>query len=283
MPSRPALTGFLFCTALALAAPVSAAFYKHVDAQGVVTYSNRPVASGQAPLPPTTGAPADPGRFVEVRSDLYGAMDIDLAQKQRNDGLPISTMSAADAQLTEANSVLRELLEQSLQAPPSSRPVPPPLLTRSEVYPLPWRGGPFRISQGANGAYSHNTRQGRYAIDIAMPEGTPVIAARAGQVLAARDGQLGRAGNSSGNYLRIRHEDGSMGVYLHLQNGSLQVKVGDWVALGAPLGRSGNTGNSTGPHLHFAVQRQVGGLMESVPFAFAEPLQRLPNFALGGE
>ena len=42
-----------------------------------------------------------------------------------------------------------------------------PLLYR---YPLPWRGGPFRLSQGANGKYSHFTPKGRYAMDIAMPE-----------------------------------------------------------------------------------------------------------------
>ena len=50
-------------------------------------------------------------------------------------------------------------------------------------YPFPWRGGPFRLSQGANGQYSHFGPKNRYAMDIAMPEGTPIIAARGGVVV----------------------------------------------------------------------------------------------------
>lgn len=150
-------------------------------------------------------------------------------------------------------------------------------------YALPWRGGPFRLSQGANGTYSHFTREGRYARDIAMPEGTPIVAARAGVVVKTENNQHGRGPNPSGNYVRIRHDDGTMGVYLHLLQGSVRVHVGQRLEQGSLLARSGNTGNSTGPHLHFVVQRSVGQAMESIPFEFNQPLDRLPNFAVGGE
>ena len=149
-------------------------------------------------------------------------------------------------------------------------------------YPLPWVGGPFRISQGANGQYSHLGVKSRYAIDIAMPEGTQIIAARSGTVIKTENNQSGRGANPSGNFVRILHDDGTMGVYLHLQQGSVSVKEGERVAVGSPLGRSGNTGNSTGPHLHFVVQRNVGLALESIPYEFAQPVQRLPNFAIGG-
>lgn len=83
-------------------------------------------------------------------------------------------------------------------------------------YPLPWRGGPFRLTQGPNGRYSHFGPKGRYAMDIAMPEGTPIIAARAGMVIKTENSQSGRGSHPSGNFVRILHEDGTMGVYLHL-------------------------------------------------------------------
>ncbi|MNT90521.1 Murein DD-endopeptidase MepM [compost metagenome] len=74
-----------------------------------------------------------------------------------------------------------------------------------------------------------------------------------------------------------------MGVYLHLMRGSVQVREGQQVALGERIARSGNTGNSTGPHLHFVIQRNVGLALESIPFDFAQPVDSLPNFAVGGE
>lgn len=275
----------LLCAAFALASPaVHAAFYKHTDANGVVTYGNRaPGTPASAPRPTAHEQPGE--RFVEERQGLYGAMVIDPEQKRRNSGLGVVPVPAADTatlQTSLANRALRDLLAQALLTPSTRPPLSGPMPS-ADLYPLPWRGGPFRVSQGPNGAYSHSTRQGRYAIDIAMPEGTSIIAARAGQVIGVHDGQSGRAGNPSGNHVRIRHEDGTQGVYLHLQKDSIGVRQGQWVALGEALGRSGNTGNSTGPHLHFAVQRQNGTLFESIPFAFAEPLAPLPNFARGGD
>lgn len=149
-------------------------------------------------------------------------------------------------------------------------------------YPLPWVGGPFRLSQGPNGPYSHFGAKSRYAMDIAMPEGTPIIAARGGMVIKTENSQTGKGANPSGNFVRVLHDDGTMGVYLHLMQGSVVVKEGQRVTVGSALGRSGNTGNSTGPHLHFVVQRNVGLALESIPYEFAQPVQSLPNFAVGG-
>ena len=150
-------------------------------------------------------------------------------------------------------------------------------------YPLPWLGGPFRLTQGANGKYSHFTRKGRYAMDIAMPEGTPIVASRGGMVVKIENEQSGRGNNPAGNFVRILHDDGTMGVYLHLMKGSVAVREGQRVETGTRIARSGNTGNSTGPHLHFVVQRNVGLAIESIPFDFSQPVNSLPNFAVGGE
>lgn len=147
------------------------------------------------------------------------------------------------------------------------------------AYALPWQGGPFRISQGAGGDYSHNSPRGRYAVDIAMPVGTPILAARSGTVVAVRNGQAGRRPDPAGNYVRIRHADGTESAYLHLSRGSVSVKMGQRVKVGTPLGQSGNTGRSTGPHLHFVVQEALGETLVSIPFRFAQPVETLPNFA----
>ena len=153
----------------------------------------------------------------------------------------------------------------------------------AERYPLPWRGGPFRMTQGPGGRYSHTGPKGRYAVDIAMPVGTPIVAARGGVVIRTENSQSGRGTNPAGNFVRIMHDDGTMGVYLHLKQGSVQVREGQRVRAGDLLAKSGNTGNSTGPHLHFVVQKNVGLNTVSIPFEFAQPVNSLPNFAVGGD
>lgn len=148
------------------------------------------------------------------------------------------------------------------------------------AYALPWKGGPFHISQGAGGDFSHNSPKGRYAVDIAMPVGTPIVAARAGKVVTVRNSQNGRLPDPAGNFVRIEHNDGTHSAYLHLQQGSVVVKPGQQVKAGSLLGKSGNTGRSTGPHLHFVVQKHIDNSLVSIPFRFSQPVSALPNFAV---
>lgn len=82
-----------------------------------------------------------------------------------------------------------------------------------------------------------------YALDIAAKEGTPVVAASAGTVVAAE------WDDRHGNLVAIDHGDGLITRYTHLLD--YQVEVGDEVDQGQPIGRVGSTGESTGPHLHF--------------------------------
>ena len=159
----------------------------------------------------------------------------------------------------------------------------PSVLPRAYAYPLPWLGGPFRLSQGANGKYSHFGPKSRYALDIAMPRGTPIVAARAGIVVKVENNQAEGSSEASGNFVRVLHDDGTMGVYLHLAQGSVSVTEGQRVIVGTPLAHSGNTGNSNGPHLHFVIQRNVGLAVESIPYEFNQPVGSLPNFALGNQ
>jgi len=68
--------------------------------------------------------------------------------------------------------------------------------------------------------------------------------------------------------VRILHEDGTMAIYAHLQLDSIRVHAGSVVLAGERIALSGNTGYSSGPHLHFAVQRNAGMHLVSVPIVF---------------
>lgn len=82
-------------------------------------------------------------------------------------------------------------------------------------------------------------------VDLAAPVGTAVYAADNGIVTTAK------LSDSFGNYIVIDHQNGMQTLYAH--NSSLIVKQGDVVSKGQQIALSGNTGNSTGPHLHFEV------------------------------
>lgn len=90
--------------------------------------------------------------------------------------------------------------------------------------------------------------------DYPVPVGTSVHAAADGVVVRANRTPL------SGLNIKIAHADGSNTYYLHLS--SLWVVVGQRVAQGNVIAKSGNTGNSTGPHLHFSIADSRGVLID---------------------
>ncbi len=138
---------------------------------------------------------------------------------------------------------------------------------------------PFAISSGhpISQAYpdtiTHNTPDSQYAVDIEMPVGTDVFAARGGVVfdVAAQNfkGGADASNMSLANVVRILHDDGTYAIYAHLNWNSIRVRVGDVVKRGEYIADSGNTGYSSGPHLHFVVVRNTGMAMRSVPVTFA--------------
>lgn len=141
-------------------------------------------------------------------------------------------------------------------------------------YSVPFAPGTkFVLAQGFNGPFTHTGAQSRYAVDLGVDEGTPVLCAREGTVMMVEEDFFG-AGldkekfGSRANHVRVLHADGSMGVYAHLQLESAKVRPGQSVRRGQVIGLSGNTGFSTGPHLHFAVQVNRNMELASVPFRF---------------
>ncbi len=146
--------------------------------------------------------------------------------------------------------------------------------------PVPYRApfasaSEYPISQAFPGQLSHFDAANRYAVDIVIPVDTPVYAARAGIVIDqathffANGTDLEKDG-SKANLVRIVHDDGSIAVYAHLDWDSIRVRIGDEVDEGQYIADSGNTGFSTGPHLHFDVQLNRGMELVSVPFQFRD-------------
>jgi len=110
----------------------------------------------------------------------------------------------------------------------------------------------------AYGVKYRKTANRHKGIDYACPIGTPINSAVAGKVVFAGAHKIGRGwGKSYGLHVIIDNDrfGGSAGLwagYCHMSK--IDVHVGERVAKGDKLGDSGNTGNSTGPHLHFEIQ-----------------------------
>jgi len=111
----------------------------------------------------------------------------------------------------------------------------------------------------------------RYAIDFLMPIGSSLTAARSGTAREIKEDAFDHDHDlADGNYLLILHEDGTLAMYGHLTHEGALVEVGEHVGAGQTIARSGHSGQSTAPHLHFEVMRCPQGAppCESVPVLF---------------
>ncbi|WP_051414162.1 M23 family metallopeptidase [Pseudoxanthomonas suwonensis] len=267
--------------ALALAAPVEAAS-RFWPAPG----TKEPPAAPGASQPAPTGEAvrlqlSDRGSHYEVavRNHAPGPMQVRLALARASNlravpALPLEAVLPPGAQrvlarlypLDPRQEARFDLDLRQLPGDPRARPA-------DIEYRLPFDHQQVRVDQAFGGRFSHADAENHYAVDFAMPEGTPVLAARGGTVLQVQAGFRGngqdRADLQRANYVRLLHDDGSMALYAHLQAAS--VTTGERVRQGQRIGLSGNTGFSTAPHLHFAVQVNAGMALRAIPFRMAGP------------
>jgi murein DD-endopeptidase MepM/ murein hydrolase activator NlpD len=146
-----------------------------------------------------------------------------------------STLAEIDA-LEQQSAALAERIREAQQ-----RASAPAVVAPSGSGVLGWPvSGPVTSGFGSRWGRMHE------GVDIAVGEGTPVHAAAAGTVIYA--GWMG----GYGNLVVVDHGNGLSTAYAH--NSSLSVSVGQSVAAGELVSYSGNTGNSTGPHVHFEVR-----------------------------
>jgi len=142
------------------------------------------------------------------------------------------------------------------------------------TYRLPFPAGQtYQVGQAPGGRITtHTDRGSAQAVDISLPMRTPVLAARDGWVIDNvryfGDGAPTKALLMRANYVRVLHDDGTWAVYAHLDSFSSDLAPGKRVRAGDVLGHSGNSGYSSGPHLHFVVQKNGGAQPVSLPFRF---------------
>jgi murein DD-endopeptidase MepM/ murein hydrolase activator NlpD len=175
-----------------------------------------------------------------------------------------------------AASVRQPALQQRLQRPQDVDAMPL-AANPTESSPLigfchPLQGYGW-LTQGYNGT-SHQGRMA-YARDYQISLGTPVYAMRSGRVVGIEDRYADTGGGAEKiyefNYVLIEHPNGYRSAYLHLYQGfagKAGIKVGDNVSAGQLIGYSGNSGWSSGPHLHVEIQRpgDPGTFGDTVPF-----------------
>jgi murein DD-endopeptidase MepM/ murein hydrolase activator NlpD len=148
--------------------------------------------------------------------------------------------------------------------------------TPHESYRAPFAvGASYQISQAYPNRITHTSPESQYAVDMALPDGTPVYAAREGMVINLRHDSFHGAASvvmmDQANMVEILHDDGTIAIYAHLHWDSVRVQAGQHVQRGEYIADSGNTGFTTGPHLHFAVIRNAGLQAVSVPIQFSGP------------
>lgn len=102
---------------------------------------------------------------------------------------------------------------------------------------------PFIVGHKTQGIHGHN------GVDYGMPVGSPLYAAAAGTVIIAKNSGYN---GGYGDYVVIQHSNGTQTVYGHMSN--VTVSAGQTLVQGQLIGYSGNTGKSTGPHLHFEIR-----------------------------
>jgi murein DD-endopeptidase MepM/ murein hydrolase activator NlpD len=278
-----------------LVAPVAQAkkIYKIVDADGITHYTDRkPEAGVEATIIPVRAERQQIARLrlegVErerravVSNLLAGEIEVELKFSANSNihGEPTLPLRVVIPASTERSIAILRSVDESQPASFALEfdavPGSPDARPDGSAYRLPLDTVEWRIDQGFGGSFSHSEPQSRYAIDLAVDEGTPVLAARDGVVMQVEDdfegaGQDLEKFGGRANHVRLLHADGTMTIYAHLSPESVMVSAGQRVRLGQRLGSSGNTGFSTGPHLHFAVQINQGMNLVSIPFEMEGP------------
>jgi murein DD-endopeptidase MepM/ murein hydrolase activator NlpD len=276
--------------------------YKWTDAKGNVHYEDRNSGKPDTIKLSPNVPPPDPSSLADLEvvrngdaSDVYvsnrlgGPIEVRLALTEARNvvadpQLPLTQLLPARSRVLLSRIMAGADPGQaaSYAVGMTAMPGDPHAIPDDVVYALPMdASSPWSVGQGVHGGFSHDDEQTLYAVDLVVPTGTPILAARGGVVMQVESG-FDRAGlnkekyGERANLVRVLHDDGSMAVYAHLQENAVYVRVGDRVSVGQQIALSGNTGYSSGPHLHFCVQVNTGMRLVSIPFRMVTSRGYLP-------
>ncbi len=284
--------GILLCLVAALGHADT--LYKYQDADGNWIYSDRPPPDGADAETRALGAASVDAAFVITHaavdaglrftaSNDYHAPVEAMLRFERMDGLQFAKGDEELRWIVPPQSTLTLLtlvprpgvadvdvqyFYEYVAGSPTARHAP------DRPYRTPYAlAQSFPVTQAYPTAATHQTVDSAHAVDFAVPIGTDIFAARDGIVFAVEDknyrGGLDTSRQGAGaNVVQVLHDDGTYAVYAHLNRASIRVRPGDRVRRGDFIAESGNTGFSTGPHLHFVVLRNTGMRLESVPVVF---------------
>jgi murein DD-endopeptidase MepM/ murein hydrolase activator NlpD len=281
---------------LASASAFAKHMYQYTDKQGIVHFTDIPptgdvgdvkssvVTMDHQPLIRLRESGTDEARELNFFNASGGPVSVELSLQQASNvrtdpPLPAFVVLAAQAE-TRAVTISVANTSASYKYRYAYKYMPGDLRATQDItahYQIPFDPSlHFLVSQGFNGAFSHRDPQNQYAVDIGMPEGTPVRAARDGVIMTVDNDFYGNGLDMAqygdrANNIRIVHADGVMSVYAHLAFESVRVQVGQHVKAGQEIALSGDTGFTSGPHLHFCVQMNRDMHLISVPFQFAGP------------
>ncbi|MER7405568.1 M23 family metallopeptidase [Streptomyces sp. NPDC000070] len=171
----------------------------------------------------------------------------------------VQAQAAAQAKAAKAEAAKVEKAAKAAAVQKAAKKAQPSWVDPVKKYKL-------SASFAQNGGMWQSTHSGQ---DFAVPSGTQVVAAHGGTVVKAGGNGAGD-GPAYGNAVVIKHGNGTYSQYAHLS--TVKVRIGQVVKTGQEIARSGNTGNSSGPHLHFEIRTtpNYGSAVDPVKFLRAK-------------
>ena len=196
---------------------------------------------------------------LEINAQYNALRDLTAEQEELQSGiddLSVEVDAAADEiadinrrvqELEAANKAIEATIRDAQNAAPADRPT-------YSASGWQWPVNPYYPITGSFGWCSWRNGQ-HNGVDMSGGgiSSANAVAVQAGTVITAMDGGAWNGGY--GNYVVVDHGGGIATLYAHLATGTVAVGVGSSVSQGQVLGRIGNTGYSTGPHLHFEVRK----------------------------